>query len=129
MLVARIGVDDGERRVAGYPAAVPVGHRADVRYDAREDAKSVLRQCRDHDRQRRLVEILPLRRANAEADGADPVLHPGGLAQEGDDVLELRGIVVGDVEEAKPVLRRERAARSEEHPTELTTLMRNLYSV
>src|SRR3546814_1770337 len=92
------------RRGEGREAIVSRG--AD---DRSKGAKGVLRQGGHQHGERRAVVVLDAAAHDPEPDGADPGGDAAALAQEGDDAAEV--------------------ARSEEHTSELQSLMRISYSV
>ncbi len=91
---ARIRMDEG--RVGLEPHTVANRQRS----HARENAVLVGRQFAEHDGQRRLVEVLDVRRRNTHADSAGPVRDLRQLGAEMiEDFLGVAGVVVRDVEE------------------------------
>src|SRR3546814_7096622 len=97
------------RRGEGREAIVSRG--AD---DRSKGAKGVLRQGGHQHGERRAVVVLDAAAHDPEPDGADPGGDAAALAQEGDDAAEVAG---------------QRAGRSEEHTSELQSLMRISYAV
>ena len=106
--VARIGVDHAEHRVATRrPGAHLGGQPVFGVGDGGQDAEAVARQAGGHHRHRRHVEQLFAGDADAEADGAHPVVYAGPLAQRVDDAAEFALHLIGDVDEPQAgVLRR-----------------------
>jgi hypothetical protein len=78
-----------------------VGGEAGERPRAGEEAKALARQVGEHQRQRRLVEVLDAAGGDAHTARADPLDAGPALLQLGDQRLRLRGQCFGEVDPAE----------------------------
>ena len=80
------------------------------RLHPREHAEGAARQGRKHQRERRYIEVLGAGGGHADAHGAHPMHAGQAQLQLGEDGLGVAGKGVGEVAQAKRVLRRQLAA-------------------